>query len=141
MNQACDTCAFGARGAAEEPSNRLTSQLCAFGAIPFYCHHGRDNSECDWQNDPLGPLRFDPVNRKVCSGWQDHVRLLKRSGYFPNAAYLAIRRAVARRGIALLKRMSIPDIGRGKWKRTNEELKRCIKFLVKRDISKEPIPL
>ena len=45
MNNPCETCAFGTGGAAQEPTNALTSLLCGLGAIPFYCHHGRDGVE------------------------------------------------------------------------------------------------
>lgn len=142
MNNRCETCAFGREGAANEPDNALMSRLCGLGAIPFYCHHGRlDNAEYDWQSDPLGPLSLHPSNRKLCAGWQAEVKSLKAAGCFPNPAYIAIRRAVARRGMALLRRMYIPDIGRGKQKIAQQDLKRCIKFLTKRDIGKEPIPL
>jgi len=141
MNSPCETCAFGNQGAAKEEMNALTSMLCGFGAIPFYCHHGRDNVEYDWQRDPLGPLRLHPSNRKVCAGWQDQVRMLKGHGFFPNRDYVVIRRAVARRGLALLGRMLLPDIGRVKQRLASRDLKRCLKFLAERDITNEGIPL
>jgi hypothetical protein len=142
MNARCETCAFGREGAANEPENALASRLCGLGAIPFYCHHGRlDHVQYDWEGNALGPLGLDPANRKVCAGWQAEVRALKAAGYFPNRAYVAIRRVVARRGIALLRRMFISDIGRGKQNAAKSDLKRCLKFLAKRDIGKENIPL
>lgn len=138
---ACDTCAFGKAGAAGEPDNALKSQLCAFGALPFYCHHGRDGVEYDWQNDPLGPLRLVPQNRKVCSGWREQVGLLKKAGYFPDRTATLIRRLVARRAIALFDRLSIPGIGRSKHKQAARDLKRCVNFVSAKDINQKGIPL
>lgn len=142
MNTRCETCAFGDKGAAKEPDNALESVLCGLGAIPFYCHHGRlDNVEYEWKRNDLGPFALHPSNRKLCAGWQAQVKTLKAAGYFPNPRYIAIRRAVARRGIALLRRIFIPDISRGKQNLAKQDLKRCIKFLSKRDIGNESIPL
>jgi hypothetical protein len=138
MNRPCDTCAFGKDGAANEPDNQMVSTLAVAGAIPFWCHHGRDGVEYDWANDPLGPMRLPAENRKVCAGWQGQVRNLKKRGFYN---FLPIRRAVAQRAMGLYKRLIIPGIGRTKQKITLRALKRCLKFLGTRDIEKEPVPL
>ena len=74
-NQMCSHCAF--RKDCEtwhEPENRVTSQICAAGPIPFLCH-----ASLDWTS-PLA--RVLPVNRlvvpgqppRVCAGWKQAVR-------------------------------------------------------------------
>ena len=72
MDEMCQQCAF--RKSCEtwhEPRNRLVSQICAAGALPFFCHVG-----VDWR-DPQVHLLSAPVLAKaaggglrVCTGWK-----------------------------------------------------------------------
>jgi hypothetical protein len=74
MSEMCAGCAF--RKTCEtwsEPRNRLVSQICAAGPLPFFCH-----TTLDWQNPashakPLGALVIEAKTRgglKVCEGWK-----------------------------------------------------------------------
>lgn len=139
---ACDTCAFGSSGGAcDEAENAMKAQICAFGGIPFFCHHGRDGQEYDWRNDPLGPLALAPENRKLCEGWRSQVGVLKRGGYFPDRDMTYIRRVVAKRAFTLLERWRLDGIRRVKKKQVWAQLKRCMKFITAKDIGDMGIPL
>lgn len=81
----CETCAFGKKGspgAASESKNRLKGMLCAYGPIPFWCHHTKSGGEYDWKHDPLGPMNIPPSERKLCGGWQRMVSELNARGFF-----------------------------------------------------------
>ena len=138
----CETCAFGSSGgAADEPSNAVRGLICAYGAIPFFCHHGKDGTEYDWREDALGPMRLNPANRKLCEGWRAQVAALKRSGYFPNRSMTFIRRFVAKRAYKFWERFLIAGIGRTKKKQAWDQMKRCVKFIMARDIGDKVLPL
>jgi len=72
MAEPCETCAF--RKSCEtwqEPRNRIVSQICAAGPLPFFCHVG-----IDWR-DPLMHrvsalvlARVAPGGLRVCQGWK-----------------------------------------------------------------------
>ena len=138
---ACDTCAFGGNGAAKEPYNRLKSDICAFGAIPFFCHHGKDGTEYDWQESPLGPMLLEPANRKVCAGWQAKVKELKRCHYFSNKDYLIIRRIVATAAMKALEIFTAKDVNLHKKEQARVRLAECVKFITRKDIGDLEIPL
>jgi hypothetical protein len=79
----CSTCAFGkAGGAASEADNRLKGVICALAGIPFWCHHGQNGQEYDWQNGKLGPMQLSPNERRLCAGWQRTVLGLAKRGHF-----------------------------------------------------------
>jgi len=139
MPNPCETCAFGSAGAAQEPYNALRGTICSLGAVPFFCHHGRDGQEYDWQDSPLGPLQLHPTNRKLCAGWQAEVSNLKQRGYF--GEYRPIRRAVARAALNALERYLNKDLNLHKKQRAQMLLERCIRFLAARDIGDKEIPL
>ncbi len=139
MNSPCETCAFGNKGAGQEPENALKAQICSLGAIPFWCHHGKDGQEYDWQNSPLGPMALSPENRKICGGWQEQVSLLKKAGYF--AKYGAIRRWVGRGAFKAYEIFATPEMNLHKKERANRKLERCLKFLIAKDIDEMEIPL
>ena len=142
MPKPCDTCAFGkSGGAADEPYNATRGLICAFGGLPFFCHHGKDGREYDWRSDPLGPLTLDPTNRKLCEGWRAMVGGLKRNGYFPDSNMTYIRRFVAKRCYSFFERFLIEGMGRAKKKHAWGEMKRCMKFIMTRDISDRQLPL
>lgn len=74
MSEPCRECAF--RKECEtwtEPRNRLISQICAAGPLPFFCH-----ACIDWRNPeahvlPLRELalRAQPAGGlRVCEGWK-----------------------------------------------------------------------
>lgn len=142
MTTACDTCAFGRTGgAASEPRNRLKGMICAYGASVFWCHHGRDGTEYDWQGSKLGPMLLEPANRKPCAGWQRYVAELKRRGYFANADYLTIRKAVARRAFKLLEDFTDKETPL-EWKDfARVELRACMVFITAKNIGPLEIPL
>lgn len=74
-NAPCRTCAFGkSGGAADETTNLLKSQLAAFSAVPFWCHHSRSGPEYDWENSILGPFELPVSERRVCAGWKASVK-------------------------------------------------------------------
>lgn len=139
MNSPCDTCAFGNNGAAQEPANAIKSQICAFGAIPFWCHHGKDGQEYDWQNSVLGPMTLAPTNRKVCGGWQRQVSLLANAGYFRK--YGLFRRIVGRAAFKAFEIFTTPEMNLHKKERANRKLERCLKFLIAKDVDDMEIPL
>ncbi len=141
MSTPCDSCAFGSSGAANEPFNRLRGTICALGAKVFWCHKGKDGSGYDWQSNPLGPFQLPPENRKVCAGWQAEVQRLNRRGYFANADYRVIRRAVAERAFSLLRQFTSPATRRGQKPFLQADLKRCVAFPASRDIGDKEIPL
>lgn len=134
----CDTCAFGNSGAAKEANNALKGKICALGAIPFWCHHGKDGTEYDWQNSKLGPYELEQSNRKICAGWQAEVAKLKRRGFFDE--FRAIRRAAARVAFRSLEIFIDKTVSLHKKERARVMLERCLKFLVKRDIRHEELP-
>ncbi len=141
MNNPCATCAFGKEGAANEPRNKLKGDICAFGATPFFCHHGRDGLEYDWQESKLGPLQLERSNRKLCAGWQAKVAELKRRGYFVDRDMLIIRRAVARWAFDALGNFTRKNLSLHKKQKLSKRLERCVRFIVAKDISNLEIPL
>jgi hypothetical protein len=141
MSTPCSTCAFGTSGAANEPKNSLTGIICALGGKPFFCHHGKDGTEYDWQQNPLGPFQLAPENRKVCAGWQAKVQSLNERGFFANPDYRVIRRAVAERAFSLLRKLADGTTRRGQTPFLEADLKRCVAFLKSRDIGDKEIPL
>lgn len=76
MSEMCKECAFRKDCPTwHEPRNRVISQICAAGPVPFFCHAG-----LDWQ-DPLNHLlsaqalaRTAPGGLRVCEGWRRAVR-------------------------------------------------------------------
>jgi hypothetical protein len=69
MPEMCAQCAF--RKSCEtwhEPRNRVVSQICAAGPLPFFCHAG-----FDWR-DPLThavPMRaLGAMGGHACEGWK-----------------------------------------------------------------------
>lgn len=101
----CDTCAFrsGSVTHDEEPHNRLRSELCALGAIPFYCHHGADGTVRD-----LGTVTRETQRVAVqtgfiviCQGWRRTVKELAAAGYFKESPRL--KRVYAEVGLGALR--------------------------------------
>jgi len=71
----CPSCAF--RKTCEtwgEPRNRLVSQICAAGPIPFYCHQG-----VPWGNPlahalpPRSLAQLAGGKLRLCEGWKQAV--------------------------------------------------------------------
>jgi hypothetical protein len=65
----CESCAFRRTcDTWQEPNNRLVSQICAAGPLPFHCHQG-----IDWR-DPLTALLPARVlareGMRPCEGWK-----------------------------------------------------------------------
>lgn len=140
---ACETCAFGKKGiggAADEVDNVLKAQVCAFGAIPFYCHHGKDGTEYGWHLDgSLGPYELAAANRKVCEGWKRRVAHLAKRGFF--GEFRAIRRAVAAKALKLLETFLAEETPRRKKKFARRDLEPLLQFLTEPDIGDKEIPL
>lgn len=70
----CSECAFRKNCETwHETENRVVSQICAAGPIPFVCHH-----ELDWQNPlatVLSPKALAAGKRlHICEGWKRAVR-------------------------------------------------------------------
>lgn len=72
MPEMCAECAF--RRSCEtwrEPRNRVVSQICAAGPLPFYCH-----DHLDWKNplthalSALGLAKAAAGHLRVCEGWK-----------------------------------------------------------------------
>ncbi len=142
MTTACDTCAFGkSGGAADEVSNRLKGMICAYGAIPFFCHHGRDGQEYDWrkQDSDLGPFALAPNNRKLCGGWRDTVFKLNRAGFFLDYRY--IRRVVAQSALSRLDVFTAKSTPATEKEAARKRLSECMKFITARDIEHLDLPL
>lgn len=77
----CDECAFKEGSEAnQEPYNMVQSQLCVFGGLPFYCHHGMDwrASNRRAQADTL----ITEGKMKICNGWKLGVKKLAAKGWF-----------------------------------------------------------
>lgn len=138
----CDTCALGkCGGAADEANNRVKAMICAYGANVFWCHHGKDGTEYDWKNNPLGPMTLAPQNRKVCSGWQRYVKKLKQRGFFDEPDFLLIRKMIARKALRLLERTLSKETPKPERDLVQIELEKCVRFIVTKDIGPLEIPL
>lgn len=68
----CEGCAFNKHCETwREPRNRLVSQICAAGPLPFFCH-----ANLDWKNPLVHvlPVRMLAANAdgglQVCEGWK-----------------------------------------------------------------------
>jgi hypothetical protein len=75
-NTGCAGCAYRAGNQTrKEPWNVIRAQVCAEGAVPFYCHEGLAN----WQmEDGHGLYTKEQLGQmKLCAGWKAAV--LKRS--------------------------------------------------------------
>lgn len=141
MNEACNSCAFGPiGGAADEPLNTFTAQICSFGALPFYCHHGRDGVEYEWRNSPLGPLLLERSNRKVCAGWRSQVAELNAAGYFKTSATRLIRRLVARRGLAMFHRF-LDEENLHRKEKARVQMEKCMLYVITKNNETMGIPL
>ncbi len=141
MNR-CDTCAFGKDcGAAIEPNNRLKGMIAALGGFPFFCHHKRDGTEYDWRSP--GNAAFWALarsERRICAGWKQHVGELAQRGFFDERKLRPIRRTIGELAIAHLAEF-IAAKNRNRKRKAKTALKRCLKFLAKKSIAKEKIPL
>ncbi|HEY6272608.1 MAG TPA: hypothetical protein VIX19_11530 [Terriglobales bacterium] len=69
----CAECAFARRvrhTAFKEPRNRIVSQICAAGPLPFYCHEG-----LPWRESEIHLLSARDLSKmadgglRVCAGW------------------------------------------------------------------------
>jgi len=114
MSEPCAGCAFTEGSEANlGPHNNLRAQLCLLGAIPFYCHHGREGELRDLRDiRPEDRRREIQAGRLVsCRGWKREVSVLSATGYYGRA--LDLKRAFAQLGIgALLTFTSTEDAAR-----------------------------
>jgi hypothetical protein len=86
----CEGCAFKPGAAANrEPYNLLRSEVCALGAIPFFCHHS-----IDWKNRKMdsASIRADVRIAGICQGWKRRVGELRAEGYFVDVEKRRTRR-------------------------------------------------
>lgn len=101
----CDTCAFrpGSVTHDAEPHNRLRGELCALGAIPFYCHHGVDGVVRDLKDvtPDVRRLAVQTGYMVICQGWRRAVKELAAEGYFKDSP--RVKRAYAELGIGALQ--------------------------------------
>jgi hypothetical protein len=75
MSDMCAGCAF--RKGCEtwhEVENRVTSQLCVSGPIPFACHHGLDWDSVLASALPVQALVPAGERLHICEGWRRAVR-------------------------------------------------------------------
>lgn len=91
----CEGCAFKSGAAANrEPNNFLKAQLCALGALPFYCHDGQD-----WRDPESHSVATRREIRgrgiRICFGWKTAVGKLAREGHFREGRILKQCFAVA----------------------------------------------
>lgn len=125
----CDGCAFKDGAAANvEPYNRLRSEICAIGGLPFFCH-----ANIDWRKDLTGkdPEQLGAELRKtgICAGWRERVLELKSGGHFDDPEIRIVRRLVA--AYALQKIDEWADAPAGEEKQfLHGELSRAIGMLV-----------
>lgn len=82
----CDTCAFGNAGAGTEPYNQIRAEVCAAGAVPFWCHRN-----FDWKAGTPPP----GAQLKICRGWQARVAQLNRQGRYADRERRGIRYWIA----------------------------------------------
>jgi hypothetical protein len=103
----CDTCAFrpGSVTHDREPQNSLRGELCALGAIPFYCHHGRDGQVRDLGSPPMKArarrVLVQAGETVICQGWRRAVAELAATGYFKDSP--RVKRAYAELGLGALQ--------------------------------------
>lgn len=135
-NEQCMDCAFKEGGAAnKEAYNRLRGEVCALGAIPFFCHHSIDwQSQHSWTSEEK---RQACRTSGACGGWVARVNVLRAKGFYDQ--YRVIRQAVAKQalfGIDLLC-----DATDKKRKKVLSTLRRMMRFLAAQDIERKKIPL
>lgn len=124
----CEECAFKPGAAANKESyNSLRGQVCALGAVPFFCHHN-----LNWQEDQrlwVGEKMKENCRAAgICQGWKQRVAELHKRGFF--GEFREIRRAVA---LACLQLIEEPT----KYK---TRIRRMLRFLSSPDIGDKEIP-
>jgi hypothetical protein len=133
----CDECAFGKKGAGTEPYNSLRGQICALGAVPFFCHHS-----LDWESDQrfwVGKVLTEKTRQSgICQGWKARVRQLHAKGWY--GEYRAIRSAIAKHALQLIEAFSSEKDPETK-KQYQKKLRSMTRFLASRDIANKKIPL
>jgi hypothetical protein len=138
MNKSpCDECAFGKKGAGTEPYNSLRGQICALGAVPFFCHHS-----VDWESDQrfwVGKVLTEKTRQSgICQGWKARVRQLHAKGWF--GEYREIRQAIAKHALRLIEAFTDEKDPETK-KLYSKKLRKITRFLASRDIEHKEIPL
>lgn len=134
--QQCEDCAFKRGGAAnKEKYNKLRAEVCALGAVPFFCHH-----EVDWENRNWTPAQ-EKQNCRIagsCAGWRMRVRELKAKGWFNE--FRSIRQAFAKIWLRLIDEWTEQKDPQKK-RRTLLQMKSILKFLATKDIADKELPL
>lgn len=132
----CSECAFrpGA-DAHEEPYNRLRGMICAYGAVPFFCHH-----KVPWR-DKIKMMAFNREMARqagVCHGWRTQVGKLAASGFYGDG-FLVIRREVAKQCLVAIDQFTG---SRGKRRaRLIKLLQAMVRFVCSRNIAHKKLPL
>lgn len=135
----CSSCAF--RQGCEtyfEPFNRLRSEICALGPVPFLCHH-----LLDWQShiSVVNGVAFDihgnSQKAHVCEGWKARVRELAAAGRFSDPEINKIQRLAAQRALHVINLAIDAD---GELKETYyRELRGLMQLLTGKEIEQDKI--
>ena len=132
----CEGCAFkpGA-DANREPYNNLRGQVCALGAIPFYCHHNVNWEENQklWVGDTL---KQNCRTAGICQGWKSRVAELHKRGFF--GEFREIRRIIAQQCLSLIEHFTDDKAEK---KKIGKKIRRMLRFLAAEDIGDKEIPL
>lgn len=125
-NSPCAGCAFKpGTPANSEPHNNIKGRLCAFGAIPFYCHETIDYKRAPSQMT-REQMRASGIG--ICAGWQREVAELTRGGFFRKNRLII--RAYAQAGLDALAEFIHPEDPEAK-ERARTNLRDILKALVR----------
>lgn len=121
--EACETCAFGPAGAGKEPYNALRGEVCAAGAVPFWCHEG-----WDWKAGPPPPGQ----RLTICRGWQARVREHRAKGRYADRKRRGVRYWIAH-NVLLWIEVFVGATGDDR-RRAMREIKHGLKLLMGRGL-------
>lgn len=136
MKSPCQQCAFSKQGAGKEPYNSLRARVCALGPVPFFCHHGLDWKD---QKNWVGPILTQNCRQSgICEGWRAEVRRLAAKGWY--GEFRIIKQLIAKHCLKLID-VFADEQDQTKKPEHVKKLQRMLKFLAKKDIRNEQIPL